>query len=163
ARRWLAHHGSGQPSLRGLGMGQPRGIGMDRERPTVQVSSQIGTRCEVGCAMRKRCLCGVVGCRRHKYHKPGRYTHYGSDHKRRRKLMLIGIANGTIPAICARCGWGTRPWDPWEAGHLRPLGQGPEVRPEHRSCNRRHGAQLKEEMRKVKAKSTVSFFSTSAA
>jgi hypothetical protein len=58
--------------------------------------------------------------------------------------MLRAMAQGTIPAVCARCGEGPRDTDPWEAGHVEAvaLGGGAQVRPEHRSCNRRHGAQL---------------------
>jgi hypothetical protein len=64
--------------------------------------------------------------------------------------MVEGLKNGTIPAICARCRKGPRPNDPWEAGHVVSvaLGGGPEIRPEHRSCNRKAGGQLKSSIRK---------------
>lgn len=57
------------------------------------------------------------------------------------------------PEICARCGKGPIPGDPWEAGHIQAaaLGGGPEVRREHRSCNRRHGAQLLAQLKKQAA------------
>lgn len=66
---------------------------------------------------------------------------WGYDHQRRRKAMVEGLKNGTVPAICARCRRGSIQGDPWEAGHVVSvaLGGGPEVRPEHRSCNRKAG------------------------
>jgi len=65
--------------------------------------------------------------------------------------MLEAIKAGRLPALCQRCGLGPRAGDPWEAGHASDvaLGGGPEVRPEHRSCNRRAGAELKERLRKA--------------
>jgi hypothetical protein len=65
--------------------------------------------------------------------------------------MVEGLKNGSIPAICARCGQGSRPNDPWEAGHIVSvaLGGGPEVRPEHRSCNRKAGAELNVSMKRA--------------
>ncbi len=50
----------------------------------------------------------------------------------------------TTPEICARCGMGPRAADPWEAGHVTDLALGGanEVQREHRSCNRKAGAQL---------------------
>jgi hypothetical protein len=64
--------------------------------------------------------------------------------------MLQGMQAGTIPAICARCGGGPRPGDPWDAGHVVSvvLGGGPEVRPEHRSCNRRAGPEVRDALAK---------------
>jgi hypothetical protein len=82
--------------------------------------------------------------------RPSTYTRYGSDHAARRKTLVAEVARGAVPAICCRCGQGPRPGDPWEAGHLIPHGGSSEVRLEHRSCNRRHGARLKEAMRKAR-------------
>lgn len=67
--------------------------------------------------------------------------------------MLEAIAAGRLPAICRRCGQGPKADDPWEAGHVHDaaLGGGPEVGPEHRSCNRRAGAQLGAALRKQAA------------
>jgi hypothetical protein len=71
---------------------------------------------------------------------------WGAEHQRRREAMLR-----STPEICGRCGQGPRANDPWEAGHIVAvaLGGGPEVRREHRSCNRRHGAQLRHELKKA--------------
>lgn len=67
--------------------------------------------------------------------------------------MHEGIRNGTIPAICIRCHGGPRLGDPWEAGHLvdAVFGGGPEIGPEHRSCNRRAGAQTAAKLKKLAA------------
>lgn len=53
------------------------------------------------------------------------------------------------PWFCWRCGREIRQGEPWDAGHLEAviLGGGPEVRHEHRSCNRKHGGQLHGELR----------------
>jgi hypothetical protein len=100
----------------------------------------------------RACICGVVGCTRHGYRPTRNLSAWGGDHKARRKRMHEGLRNGTIPAVCARCGQGPRLGDPWEAGHVQAvaLGGGGEVRPEHRSCNRRHGAQLRAALRKYR-------------
>jgi len=44
--------------------------------------------------------------------------------------------------------------DPWEAGHIidAVLGGGPDVRLEHRSCNRAAGARIKAQIAKQRAK-----------
>jgi hypothetical protein len=49
------------------------------------------------------------------------------------------------PEICARCGKGPIPDDPWDAGHVVAvaLGGGLAVQREHRSCNRRDGARVR--------------------
>ena len=51
------------------------------------------------------------------------------------------------PERCARCGKGPIPGDPWEAGHVNAvaLGGGNAVQREHRSCNRRAGAEVRME------------------
>lgn len=94
----------------------------------------------------RACICGAVGCRRHgrqsrSYHA---LRDYGSGHQHRVKVMLA-----TTPEICARCGGGPRVGDPWEGGHIQAqiLGGGPELQREHRSCNRSHGARLKQILR----------------
>lgn len=96
--------------------------------------------------MRRRCICGRVGCVAHG-RRPSRRRDWGTEHKRRRKAMLR-----STPEVCARCGGGPRLGDPWEAGHVvaAALGGGPEVRREHRSCNRKAGGELGVALRKRK-------------
>jgi hypothetical protein len=97
--------------------------------------------------MRYRCPhCGRVGCRAHG-RPPGRRRADEAEHRSRRKAMLL-----TTPEVCGRCGGGPRWWDPWEAGHIvaAALGGGPEVRREHRSCNRKAGGELGVALRKVR-------------
>jgi hypothetical protein len=83
---------------------------------------------------------GRVDCQRHKRRPSKHAGAWGWDHRRRAKREMA-----TSPEVCWRCGGGPRPDDPWEAGHVVPvsLGGGPEVRREHRSCNRRHGGELR--------------------
>jgi hypothetical protein len=105
----------------------------------------------------RACVCGEVNCKRHGRRTPKQSTSvvYGADHQERRRRMLADIAAGRLPAICQRCGQGPKPgveWQ-WEAGHVQDvvLGGGPEVRPEHRYCNRKAGAQTGAKIRKLKA------------
>jgi hypothetical protein len=60
------------------------------------------------------------------------------------------MRTGRIPAVCGRCGGAIRPGQAWDVGHVQAyaLGGGLGFRPEHRSCNRRHGAQLAAALRK---------------
>jgi len=95
----------------------------------------------------KACLCGTPRCRKHGRRTYAAHRDYGSAHQHRVRTMLT-----TTPEVCARCGEGPRVDDPWEGGHIRALGGGPELQREHRSCNRRHGAQLGNEIRKLKSK-----------
>ena len=85
----------------------------------------------------RACLCGVPDCKRHGRRPSRNRADYGAAHQERRRRMLA-----STPEICARCGKGPILGDPWEAGHVLDLGAGSEVRREHRSCNRRAGAQL---------------------
>lgn len=63
---------------------------------------------------------------------------YGTDYRRRRAQLFATLNEHST---CWRCGEGPREGDPFEAGHLidgdphSPLGF------EHRTCNRRAGAQ----------------------
>lgn len=59
----------------------------------------------------------------------------------------------STPEVCSRCGRGPIQGDPWEAGHITDaaLGGGPEVRREHRSCNRRAGGKLQVELKRRNA------------
>lgn len=100
--------------------------------------------------MKRACICGVRGCTRHGRRTPSATDKArGADHQHRRKVMLASITPDTR---CWRCGGLARDGDPWEAGHTHDLalGGGPEVRPEHRSCNRRAGGELGVQLRGVK-------------
>jgi hypothetical protein len=98
----------------------------------------------------RACLCGVVNCAKHRQsRKPRHPGAYGADHQEQRRRLLA-----SSPEICWRCGEGPRLGDPWEAGHITDVAvHGPnlELRREHRSCNRRAGAQLGAELRKKRA------------
>ena len=98
--------------------------------------------------MARACLCGIVGCTKHGRRPRSGPTIYGADHKERRRRLLAAT-----PEICWRCGGGPRPGDPWEAGHVidAARGGGPQVAREHRSCNRRAGAELGAKLRKAAA------------
>lgn len=61
-----------------------------------------------------------------------------------------------LPYPCARCGMPVLPTDAWDLDHVIPrrLGHGVgEVRPAHRTCNRRHGGQLSHQTRALPAPS----------
>jgi len=99
--------------------------------------------------MARACLCGVVGCNRHGRRVSRSTGAYGADHQEARRRLLA-----QTPPVCWRCGKGTIPGDPWEAGHVSDVAlHGPnlELRREHRSCNRRAGAQLGAALRKQAA------------
>jgi len=77
-------------------------------------------------------------CRRHGGHPnqqgPNPYTR---SYREERKRIL------TPDAVCYLCGGAPTPDDPLEADHVLPLSLGGEhhgnLRPAHRSCNRRKG------------------------
>ena len=99
----------------------------------------------------RACLCGEVGCKRHGRRTPKRSTSvvYGADHQERARRLFL-----TTPEICARCGKGPIHGDPWEAGHRKDVaiyGPNGDLQREHRSCNRRAGAQTGSKLRKMKA------------
>jgi 5-methylcytosine-specific restriction endonuclease McrA len=55
---------------------------------------------------------------------------------------------GMLPLPCTRCGAPVEPGTPFDVDHLVPLSQGggkgfDNQGPAHRSCNRRHGARLR--------------------
>lgn len=101
----------------------------------------------------RACLCGVVGCTKHGRRRSKPTGAYGADHQERRRRLLAQANANPATAYCRRCGVGPKVGDPWEAGHVqdRALGGGPDVVLEHRSCNRRAGAQLGAELRKQAA------------
>jgi hypothetical protein len=91
--------------------------------------------------------CGTPGCTRHgrrRYSRHHQQKYYGDYRKDRATLMAMS------PQVCMRCGQGPRYGDPWEAGHVTALGGGTALQREHRSCNRRHGAKLKEVLRRLR-------------
>lgn len=96
------------------------------------------------------CTCGVQGCTRHgRAVRRQRAAAWGADHQRRRRELYRAMKAGQVPAVCGRCLQPLDPDGPWDAGHVEAvvLGGGPEVRPEHVRCNRRHGGQLHGELR----------------
>ena len=103
----------------------------------------------------RACLCGSSTCTHRRRSRPKRPGVYGADHQERRRRMLEGMRNGTIPAVCAFCGGGPKlgmEWS-WEADHRIPVARngGPEVRPAHMRCNRRAGAQLAAQLKREAA------------
>lgn len=51
----------------------------------------------------------------------------------------------TLPTQCARCGLMIQPGEPFDMGHAEDVAAGgatSELRPEHRTCNRRGGGRL---------------------
>jgi hypothetical protein len=103
--------------------------------------------------MSRACLCGVAGCTRHGKRRSTNTGAYGADHQERRRRLIAQANANPATARCRRCLLGPIAGDPWEAGHLqdRALGGGPDVVLEHRSCNRRAGAQLGAQLRKQAA------------
>jgi hypothetical protein len=99
--------------------------------------------------MARACLCGVVGCTKHG-RRPRPSSHaYGAAHQEAARRLFA-----SSPEICARCGKGPILNDPWEAGHIQDVARfGPNgnLQREHRSCNRRAGAQLGAALRKQAA------------
>jgi 5-methylcytosine-specific restriction endonuclease McrA len=64
---------------------------------------------------------------------------YGADHQARVATLLR-----TTPEVCALCGRGSDPGDPWVADHIIPRSLGGDNRQSnyqrvHRSCNVRKG------------------------
>src|SRR3954462_63083 len=56
-----------------------------------------------------------------------------------------------LPQPCPRCDRDVMPWEPWDLDHVgAPLALGgehnPDIRPAHRSCNRRAGAELRQQI-----------------
>ena len=97
----------------------------------------------------RACLCGSTTCHHRKSRKPTHPGAYGSDHQEAARRLLA-----TAPLICARCGLGPLPGDPWEAGHVEDIalvGPHTKLQREHRSCNRRAGAQTGAALKKLKA------------
>jgi hypothetical protein len=63
---------------------------------------------------------------------------YGVEHQQERQRWRPLVEAGHV--ACWRCGWYIHPAEPWDLGHDdddRSMYRGPE----HRSCNRRAGAE----------------------
>jgi len=61
------------------------------------------------------------------------------------------------PWYCGRCGGLIEEGEAWDAGHLRDVALGTDgaVRHEHRSCNRRAGAQLGTALKRAEIEKTA--------
>lgn len=69
--------------------------------------------------------------------------HYKGPH-RRRAAKIVATANALgARALCAICGKGPRPGDPWQAHHVKPGDPRSRLAPAHRSCNAALGNRVK--------------------
>jgi hypothetical protein len=96
----------------------------------------------------RACLCGSTTCS-HRRRRPSTSHAYGAAHQEAARRLFA-----SSPEICARCGKGPIYGDPWEAGHIQDVARyGPNgnLQREHRSCNRRAGAQLAAQLKREKA------------
>ena len=108
-------------------------------------------------ASARACLCGEVGCTRHGRTRSRRPTSlsYGADYQQVRRVLMARW-NADATTLCWRCSAPARAGDPWEPDHVQPAIVGgashpSNLKPAHRSCNRRAGAQLKAQRVKAQA------------
>lgn len=66
---------------------------------------------------------------------------YGARHQQLREAWASHVATGTVH--CARCDRPIKRGAPWDLGHKDGTGKREYSGPEHRSCNRRAGAVLR--------------------
>jgi 5-methylcytosine-specific restriction endonuclease McrA len=88
--------------------------------------------------MRRRCICGVVGCRQHgSQRRPGKNRDaYDSVYERERKAMLATATH------CVLCGGSPYPGNPLTADHVIPITMGGKhgpLQPAHSKCNTSKG------------------------
>ena len=96
----------------------------------------------------RACLCGVVGCTRHRRGGRRKAGTYGGQYQSNRAVLLRRWV-GDPETRCHLCGERARISDPWEPDHFLPVADGggdhlSNLRPAHRSCNRAAGAKLKQ-------------------
>jgi hypothetical protein len=71
---------------------------------------------------------------------------YGAAHQLLRKRFERLVLSGE--AVCARCGRGIWPGEPWDLGH-DDFDRSVYVGPEHRRCNRAAGGRVSARRRRV--------------
>jgi 5-methylcytosine-specific restriction endonuclease McrA len=109
------------------------------------------------------CLCGrpalpgQASCQKHLRKRQTKKVpgSYGRTYRENRSLLLSQWS-ADLSTRCMRCGQRARVADPWEPGHIIDVAQGgtdqiSNLRPEHRSCNRKAGAELAARRRKEAA------------
>ena len=107
---------------------------------------------------REACLCGrPKPCARHPQKDRGRKVpgSYGRQYRSNR-AVLMAKWNAEPGTRCAECFGLRRVSDPWEPDHIVPVAQGgtdhlSNLRPLHRSCNRKAGAELATQRKKQAA------------
>jgi HNH endonuclease len=109
------------------------------------------------------CLCGrpalpgQASCQKHLRKRQSKKVpgSYGRTYRENRAVLLAKW-NDDPGTTCIRCFGTARVNDPWEPGHALDVAQGgtdhiSNLRPEHRSCNRKAGAELAAKRRKEAA------------